>query len=47
MELSLNGLLNKAIFVSGFSGKDGGIVKLNAVPKIKCVFSFDWLVWMF
>jgi hypothetical protein len=31
VELNLNDLPNNAIIVSGFSGEDGGIVKLNAV----------------
>jgi hypothetical protein len=34
MELNLNGLPNDVIHVSGFSGKDGGFVKLNAVSQV-------------
>jgi hypothetical protein len=40
MELNLNGLPNNAIHVSGFGGKDGGIVKLNAVSRMDVVFSY-------
>jgi hypothetical protein len=47
MELNFNGFPNNAIHVSGFSDKDGGIVKLSAVSKIDTVFSYNWLVWMF
>jgi hypothetical protein len=32
---------------SGFSGKDGGFVKLNAVSQVDSVFSYSGLVWMF
>jgi hypothetical protein len=39
MELNLNGLHNDVIHVSGFRGKDGGIVKLNAVSQFDAVFS--------
>jgi hypothetical protein len=39
MELNLNGLRNDAIHVSGVSGEDGGIVKLNAVFQVDAVFS--------
>jgi hypothetical protein len=39
MELNLNGLFNDAIHVSGFSGKDGGFVKLIAVSQVG-VFSY-------
>jgi hypothetical protein len=35
MELNLNGLAP-----SGFSGQDGGIVKLNAVSRVDAVFSY-------
>jgi hypothetical protein len=47
MELSLIGLPNEAIHVLGLSGKDGGILKLNAVSQVNAVFSHGWLVWMF
>jgi hypothetical protein len=47
MELSLSGLPNSAIHVSGFSGEDGGIVRLDAVSPIGAVFSYSLLVWMF
>jgi hypothetical protein len=40
IELNLNGLPNDAINVSGFSGEDGGIVKLNAVSQVDAVFSY-------
>jgi hypothetical protein len=33
MELNLNGLPNDAIHVSGFSGEDGGFVKLNVTTN--------------
>jgi hypothetical protein len=39
MEINLNGFPNDAIHVSGFSGEDGGIVKLNAVSQVDTVFS--------
>jgi hypothetical protein len=29
------------ILVSGFSGEDGGIVKLNAVSRVDAVFSYS------
>jgi hypothetical protein len=38
MELNPNGLLKDAINVSGFSGEDGGIVKLNAMSLVNVVF---------
>jgi hypothetical protein len=31
----------------GSSGKDEGIVKLNAVSQVDAIFSHGWLVWMF
>jgi hypothetical protein len=40
MELNLNGLPNDVSHVSGFSGKDGGFVKLNAVSQVDGVFSY-------
>jgi hypothetical protein len=40
MELNLDGLPNNAIHVSGFSGKDGGIVKLNVVTQVDSVFTY-------
>jgi hypothetical protein len=40
MEFNLNGLPNDAIHVLGFSGEDGGIVKLNAVSQVGPVFSY-------
>jgi hypothetical protein len=39
MELNLNGLPNNVIHVLGFSGKNGGIVKLNAVSQVDALFS--------
>jgi hypothetical protein len=39
MELNLNGLPNDVIHVSGFSGKDAGILKLNVVSQVNAVFS--------
>jgi hypothetical protein len=39
MELNLSGILNNVISVSGFSGEDGGIVKLNAVSQVDAVIS--------
>jgi hypothetical protein len=39
MELNLNGLPNDVIYVSCFSGEDGGIVKLNVVSQVDAVFS--------
>jgi hypothetical protein len=39
MELNLDGLPNYAVHVSGFSGADGGIVKLNVVSQVSAVFS--------
>jgi hypothetical protein len=47
MELNINGLPNNVIHVSGFSGEDGGIAKLNAVSQVNTVFSYSSLVWMF
>jgi hypothetical protein len=47
MELNLNGLPNSVVHVSGFSGDDGGIVKLNAVTRVDAVFSCGCLAWMF
>jgi hypothetical protein len=47
MELNLNGLLNNAIHISGFSGEDGGIFKFNAVSRVDVEFSYSRLVWMF
>jgi hypothetical protein len=41
IELNLNGLPNNAIHVLGFSGKDGGIVKLNAVSRVEAAFSYS------
>jgi hypothetical protein len=38
MVLNLNGLPNDAIHVSGFSGEDGGFVKLSAVSQVDGVF---------
>jgi hypothetical protein len=35
------------VHVLGFSGEDGGFLKLNAVSQVDGVFSYDWLVWMF
>jgi hypothetical protein len=40
IELNLNDLPNNAIHVSGFSGEDGGFVKLNAVSQVDGVFSY-------
>jgi hypothetical protein len=40
MEFNLNGLPNDAIHVSGFSGEDGGFVRLNAVSQVDGVFSY-------
>jgi hypothetical protein len=40
MEINLNVLPNDAIHVSGFSGKDGGFVKLDAVSLVDGVFSY-------
>jgi hypothetical protein len=40
MELNLNSLPNDAIHVSGFSGEDGGLVKLNVVSQVDGVFSY-------
>jgi hypothetical protein len=40
IELNLNGLPNNAIYVSGFSGDNGGIVKLYAVSGVNIVFSY-------
>jgi hypothetical protein len=40
MELTLNGLSNDVIHVSGFSGEDGGFLKLNAVSQVDDVFSY-------
>jgi hypothetical protein len=39
MALSLNGLRNDAVRVSGFSDEDVGIVKLNAASKVDDVYS--------
>jgi hypothetical protein len=39
MELNLNDLPNDATHVSGLSGEDGGIVKLNTVSQADAVFS--------
>jgi hypothetical protein len=44
MELNHNGLPKDAIHVSGLSGDDGGIVKLNAVSQVDVVFSHSWLI---
>jgi hypothetical protein len=40
MEFNLNGFPNDAIHVSGFSGEDGGFVKLNAASQFDDVFSY-------
>jgi hypothetical protein len=41
MELNLIVLPNDAIHVSGFSGEDGGFLKLNAVvSQVDGVFSY-------
>jgi hypothetical protein len=40
MELSLGGLPNNAIHVSGFSGEDRGFVKLNVVSQVDGMFSY-------
>jgi hypothetical protein len=40
MELNLDGLPNDEVHVSGFSGEDGGLVKLNAVAQVDGVFSY-------
>jgi hypothetical protein len=47
MELNLNGLLNDGIQVWGFSGEDGGFVKLIEVSQVDSMFSYTSLVWMF
>jgi hypothetical protein len=47
MELNLNGHPNNVIHVLGFSGEDGGIVKLKVVSRVDAVFSYSQLVWMF
>jgi hypothetical protein len=47
MELNLNDLPNDATHVSGLSGEDGGIVKLNTVSQADSVFSHGRLVWIF
>jgi hypothetical protein len=39
MELNLSVLPTDAIHVSGLSGEDSGIVKLNAVSKVDAVFT--------
>jgi hypothetical protein len=39
MELNLNDLPNDVIHLSGFSGKDGGILKSKAVSQVDTVFS--------
>jgi hypothetical protein len=39
MELNLSGLPNDVIHVLGSSGKDEGIVKLNAVSQVDAIFS--------
>jgi hypothetical protein len=40
MEVNLNGFPNDAIYVSLFSGEDGGFVKLNAMSQDDGVFSY-------
>jgi hypothetical protein len=40
MELTLNGLSNDVIHVSGFSGEEEGFVKLNVVSQVDGVFSY-------
>jgi hypothetical protein len=40
IELKVNGLPNDATHVSGFSGEDGGFMRLNAVSQVDAVFSY-------
>jgi hypothetical protein len=44
MKLNLSDLPNSVIHVSGFSGEDGGIVKLDAASRADAVFIYGWLV---
>jgi hypothetical protein len=39
-EFNLSGLPNIAIHVSGFHGKDGGIMELNVMPLAVTAFSY-------
>jgi hypothetical protein len=40
LELNLNGFPDDAVHVSGFSGKDGVFVKLDAVSQDEGVFTY-------
>jgi hypothetical protein len=40
LEFNLNGLPNHAAHISGFCGKDGSILELNAVSLVDIVFSY-------
>jgi hypothetical protein len=40
-------LTMRAVHISGFCGKDGSIVELNAVSLVDTVFSYGRLVRMF
>jgi hypothetical protein len=40
VEFNLNGLSDNVVHISGFHGKDGRIVELNAVSLVDAVFSY-------
>jgi hypothetical protein len=46
-EVTLHGLPNNTVHISGFRGEDGSIVKLNVVSLVNTVFSDIGLVQMF
>jgi hypothetical protein len=47
VEFNLNGLFDNAVHISGFRGKDGRIVELDAVSLVDTVFGYGRLVRMF
>jgi hypothetical protein len=44
---NLSDLPISVVHLSGFCGKDGGIVELNAVFLVDTVFTYGRLVWLF
>jgi hypothetical protein len=47
LEFSLKGLHYNTIHVTGFCGKDRGIVKLYVMSQVNTALSYGWLAGMF
>jgi hypothetical protein len=47
VEFNLGGLPSNVVHLSGFRGKDGGIVEVKAVSLVDTVFTYGRLVWAF